>query len=451
MSGAFLPAVARGIALTGLCLSFGLAGCDTVSDLFGGSEPSELEGERLSVILLDRALEPDPETAGITVRLPAPTLNDDWPQAGGNPSHAMHHLASADALAESWRVDIGSPIDDEGPLLTPPVIAGGRVFTMDSTSLIAAFDAKTGARLWAARPLAGGDEEGGFGGGLAVAGETLFATTGLGSVVALEAATGAVMWRHAIGVPVRAPPAVSGGRVFVISHDNRITVLDAATGAVQWSHGGIVENAGLLGGASPAVDGGIVIAPFSSGELTALRVENGRTVWADILAVQGIRVGAIATFNDINGSPVIDRGIVFAIGHGGRLVAIDLRSGRRAWEREIAGLDTPWVAGDFLFVLSADGELVCIERQSGGIVWVQALPRFRDPDDREDAIFWTGPVLVGDRLVVAGSDGRVLSVSPYDGRRLGEHAARGPVRVPPVVADGTLYILTDRAELIALR
>ena len=451
MTSASRSGIARGVALLGLCLVLVLAGCDSVSDLFDDSEETPLAGQRLSVISLERQLEPDPGADTLTVRLPQPYVNEEWPQAGGYPHHAMHHLDAADSLAESWRVRIGSGTDDDGPVLSPPVVAGGKVFTMDSESLISAFDANTGARLWTARPVPEDDDEGAFGGGLALAGGWVFATTGLGYIVALDAETGAEQWRRSVGVPVRAPPAVSAGRVFAVSHDNRLWALDARTGAVQWSHAAIVESAGILGNASPAVDGGIVVAPFSSGELTALRVENGRTVWADILAVQGARIGAIATFNDINGSPVIDRGIVFAIGHGGRLVAIDLRAGRRAWERDIAGLDTPWVAGDFLFVMTVDGELLCLARQSGAILWVRSLPRFADPEDREEPIFWTGPVLVGDRLIATGSDGRVLAVSPYDGRYLGGHDARGAVRVPPVVADRTLFILTDAADLIALR
>ena len=445
------PGIARGAALLGLCLALGLAGCDTVSELMGDVEPPPLPGERLSVISLDRQLEPDADAARLAVRLPPPYVNEDWPQVGGYPHHAMHHLAAADVLGESWRVDIGSGTDDDGPLLSPPVVAGGRVFTMDSESLISAFDAASGARLWTADPVPDEDDEGSFGGGLAVAGERLFAATGLGHVVALEAASGALQWRQAIGVPVRAPPVVSGGRLFAVSHDNRLWALDAGTGTVQWSHAGIAESAGLLGSASPAVGGGTVIAPFSSGELTALRVENGRTVWADLLAVQGARVGAIATFNDIDGSPVIDRGLVLAIGHGGRLVAIDLRSGRRIWERDIAGLDTPWVAGDFVFVMTADGELLCLTREQGAILWVRSLPRYEDPEDREDPIDWSGPVLVGDRLVVAGSNGTILSVSPYDGRDLGEQDVARAVRLSPVVADRTLFILTDDAVLIALR
>ena len=439
--------IRRGSALIALCLALGLGGCA----IFEGEEQEPIPGERLSVISLEQRLEPDAGARGVTVSLPPPYLNEDWPQAGGYPHHAMHHLAAADTLGVAWRADIGDSIDDDGPILSPPVIAGGRVFAMDSESLVSAFDAESGRRLWSTDTLPEDDDEGAFGGGLAVAGGLVFAATGLGHVVALEAESGAIHWRQVIGVPVRAPPAVSGGRVFAVSHDNRLWTLDAETGTVQWSHNGIVEGAGILGSASPAVDGGIVIAPFSSGELSALRVENGRTVWADILAVQGVRLGAIATFNDINGNPVIDRGIVFAVGHGGRLVAINLRTGRRIWERDIAGLDTPWVAGDFLYVLSADGEIVCITRERGAIVWVKTLPRYEDPEDREDPIYWKGPALAGDRLLVAGSGGTVLALSPYDGRLLGVQDAGNPVRLPPVVANGTVYILTDGADLIALR
>lgn len=446
MRRASLSGIRRGAALIGLCLALGLGGCS----IFEGEE-ERIPGERLSVISLEQRLEPDAGAQGVTVRLPTPYVNEDWPQAGGYPHHAMHHLAAADTLGVIWRADIGDSTDDDGPILSPPVIAGGRVFAMGSESLVSAFDAESGRQLWSTDTQPEDDDEGAFGGGLAVAGGLVFAATGLGHVVAMEAENGAIRWRQTLGVPVRAPPAVSGGRVFAVSHDNRLWTLDAETGAVRWSHNGIVEGAGILGSAAPAVDSGIVITPFSSGELSALRVENGRTVWADVLAVQGVRLGAIATFNDINGYPVIDRGIVFAIGHGGRLVAINLRTGRRIWERDIAGLDTPWVAGDFLFVMSTDGEIVCITRERGAIVWVQILPRYEDPEDREDPIYWKGPVLVGDRLLAAGSDGTVLALSPYDGRLLGEQDTGDPVRVPPVVANGTVYILTDDADLIALR
>jgi len=294
-------------------------------------------------------------------------------------------------------------------------------------------------------------DEGGFGGGLAFAGGRLFATTGFGEIIALDSSSGSILWRHSINIPLRSAPVVAGGRVFAVSYDNQLWVLSASDGDLQWSHAGITETAGLLGGASPAVDAGIVVAPYSSGELTAFRVENGRTIWADTLAFQRIGTGSLAALNDINGNPVIDRGVVFAIGYGGRLVAIDLRTGNRVWEKDFAGLNTPWVAGDFLYLVTVEGDVVCVTRNSGRIRWVQSLPRFENPEARVDAISWSGPILLSDRLILVSSSGEAVALSPYDGRYLGRRAMPDGVRLSPVVANGTLFILTEDADLIALR
>ncbi|MBT7292969.1 MAG: PQQ-binding-like beta-propeller repeat protein [Rhodospirillaceae bacterium] len=428
-----------------------LAACDLAPDWFGGTEAPPLPGQRLSVLALEGAIEPDPRIADLDVRLPRPYVNESWPQSGGYPDHAMHHLAGGDNLALLWRSDIGEGSGDDGRILTTPVVAGGRVFAIDAVAEITAFDANTGNLLWRIDPRLEDDEEDGFGGGLAYAGGLLFATTGFGHVLALDPTTGAQVWRQDIGIPMRAAPVVVGGRMFVVTYDNQLWALSAEDGAVQWSNAGISETAGLLGAASPAVDNDIVIAPYSSGELIALRVENGRTVWADSLGAQRLGTGSLAALNDINGSPVIDRGVVYAISHGGRLVAIDVRTGSRVWEQDIAGLNTPWIAGEYLFVVTVDGDVVCLSRRNGRVKWVHSLPRFEDPGSREDPVFWNGPLLLSDRLIVLGSNGDALAISPYTGRLMGRLEMPHGVRVAPVAANGTLFILTDDGNLVALR
>ncbi|MFP6747192.1 MAG: PQQ-binding-like beta-propeller repeat protein, partial [Alphaproteobacteria bacterium] len=237
---------------------------------------------------------------------------------------------------------------------------------------------------------------------------------------------------------------------FVITYDNQFHALSAADGRTLWSHAGIPEDAGLIGAPSPAVGGGLVVVPYSSGELFALRLENGRTVWGDQL-IRTRRLAPLSAMSEIRGSPVIDRGLVLAISFSGRIAAIDLRSGRRVWDRDIAGLETPWVAGDFIFLVTAQAKVVCLARKSGRIRWVAQLPRYEDEEEREDPIQWSGPVLVSDRLVLVSSEGYAVAMSPYSGRLLGRIELPEGVLIPPVVADGSIYILTDDGELIALR
>jgi outer membrane protein assembly factor BamB len=435
----------RTAVVIGLLLLLG--GCQT---WLGASEAPPLPGERIPVLSLERELNPDPRIADLAVRLPRPYANADWPQAGGTPNHAMHHLAAPGPLTERWRVDIGSASNGEARILSGPVVADGRIYAIDVNVMVTALDAKTGARVWRTDLMPSVDNEGILAGGLGFARGRLYVTTGFGAVIALDAATGKEVWRTALGVPMRAPPTILGGRVFVISIDNEVRALSAENGRVLWSHAGLAEIAGLLGGAAAAAEGDIVVAPFSSGELIALRAENGRVLWSDTLTAVR-RTNPVSALAHIRGRPVIDRGQVFAVSHSGRMVAIDLRTGNRLWEQSIGGANGPWVAGDFIYVLSDNAELVALSRRDGRIRWVRALQRFEDEEDRTGPIIWTGPVLAGDRLIVVGSNREVWSISPYTGKMLGRVRLSDPILIPPVVAMETVFFLTDDAELIALR
>jgi len=148
---------------------------------------------------------------------------------------------------------------------------------------------------------------------------------------------------------------------------------------------------------------------------------------------------------------VIDQGLAFAISHSGRMAAIDIRTGTRAWEQGIGGVDMPWVAGEFVYVLTNENQVVCLTRRGGRIRWVRDLPQFEDADDKDDPIKWTGPVLAGDRLLISGSHGEAWSLSPYTGKVLGRLDLSSAAYLPPVVAGGTVYFLTEDGDLIAMR
>ena len=163
------------------------------------------------------------------------------------------------------------------------------------------------------------------------------------------------------------------------------------------------------------------------------------------------RTEAAASLPDIAARPVIDSGRVFAVGQSGLLVAIDLRTGRRAWESPVPGIYQPWVAGDFLYAVTIDSEVVCIDARSGRILWVTQLPRFEDEDDEDDRIIWAGPALASDRLILLGSDGRALSLSPYTGAVLGQIDLRDGTTLAPVFANATMFVLDDDGDLTAYR
>jgi outer membrane protein assembly factor BamB len=208
--------------------------------------------------------------------------------------------------------------------------------------------------------------------------------------------------------------------------------------------------ASMLGGTSPAVDGNTVISPYSSGELFALRIENGTVQWSEVLSTLK-RTDQVATLTDIRGLPVVDRGRVFAAGNSDTFAAIDLRTGRRIWDREVGSIETPWVAGDFVYLVTNTSELACFEAQTGQIRWVKPLDQWEDMEEKSGRLVWTGPVLVSDRLIVVSSAGNAVSYSPYTGEILGQEELPDGVTIAPIVADGTLLFVTKEGELIAYR
>jgi len=430
-------------------LILALAGCDSIGSMFE-EKKDPLPGKRISVLSLDEPIKADNNLKTDRVLLPAPFDNPEWPDAGGYPSHAMYHLALGYDIKQAWDSDAGEGANDYGRVTAQPVVANGRVFTMDALDVVSAFDAESGKRLWRFDPQPKGALDQTYGGGVAISGDRLYVSTGYGQVVALQAATGKELWRHNLNSPSHGAPTVADGRVFVITVENQLQVLAADDGRQLWSHEGLPEPASLLGAASPAVEGDIVVVPYTSGELYGLRVENGRVLWSDNLATSQ-PLGTLNSIADVRGQPVIDRDRVYAVSNSGLMVAIDLRTGDRVWEQDIGGSHEPWAGGDYVYVLANNNELACLRRQDGKVAWVRVLPRYEDEVKKKDPLLWTGPVLAGDRLIVVSSNGEALSLSPYTGRPLGTMDFPDGVFVTPSVAGKTLYVITDEADLYALR
>ncbi|WGF89133.1 outer membrane protein assembly factor BamB family protein [Marinivivus vitaminiproducens] len=437
----------RAIALLGLAAL--LAGC---GNFLAVDEPPPLPGERMPVLLLEPELQPDPRLAEIRIQLPPPVVNAAWPQSGGVASRSMQHLAAGDDLSLAWQRSIGTGSSRRARILQRPVVAAGKVFAADVSGAIVALAADDGRELWRYDPADDDYQSSSeLGAGLAFENGWLFATLSGGMVVALNADTGAEVWRRKINLPLRSAPTVAGTTLLVLSADNQFLAYDAQDGEPLWQNAGYFETAAMLGGASAAYDGGIAVAPFSSGEVYAIRTDTGQPIWAD--TIQRPRLAyAMAAINDIQGDPVIDRDVVYVAGQGGEMVAFDLRRGTRLWEQEMVSVETPWAVGDYVYVLTSRGEVACLLRQGGRIKWVSPLPRLTDPEDTASApIVWSGPVLAGDRLLFAGSHGKAVSMSPYTGELLGEIDLPGPVVSAPVVADRTVYFLTTGGDIVAYR
>ena len=473
--------------LATLSASLLLGGCSTLSSLnpFGGDSDEDIreaqgevagEDDRISILALDEQLNVGGSIAPGSLVIPEAYVNQDWPQAGGNAVHVMGHTAAAGALAKAWDEGVGDSSGRKGRVVAPPVIAQGRIYVMDADNEVRALDEATGDELFRVKltkargvrkrtagtriedrisnPLSfferGGRDKESVGGGVAVGDGRLYVSSGLGLMGAYDAATGAAIWETPTRTPLHSAPTYADGRVFAISDDNEIFAFNANSGEVLWTYQGIIEPARILSAPAPAVFEEVVFAPFSSGEVVALRVQNGGVLWQDALTSAG-SLTPLSSINDIASGPVVADGFVIASAQSGNTTAFDIRTGQRLWSQPAGMLGYPLVVGDNIFGVTVNGEVVAMSKLDGSVTWLTQLKSFGNPKKRKDRIAWIGPVLAGGRLVVASSEGRMVTINPQDGTILEESKVGDAVFIPPVVANQTVYMLTDDAKLVAFR
>ncbi|MFG6079220.1 PQQ-binding-like beta-propeller repeat protein [Paracoccus litorisediminis] len=437
-----LPLIA---ALTGIVA---LAACN--------KNDQPLPGERLDprAVISPDGVPVQGATGPTTTALSLPPVrgNADWPQRAGSASHASGNMAIGAGTNRVFATSIGAASDRRHRITADPIVAGGLVYTLDSQSTVTA-SSTGGGRVWSAslRPSAETSDSV-SGGGLAYEGGRVFATSGYGELVALDARTGGIAWRQRVDAPISGAPSVANGVVYVMGRNATGWAVRASDGKVLWrvfSNNGM---AGVMGSAAPAVAGGTAVFPFSTGQIIGVDTTEGTQTWQANVA--GSRLGrSITLFRDVTGDPVISGNTVYAGTSSGRVGAYDLETGATKWEAPEGASSPVLVAGNSVFLVNDQAQLLRLDAANGGRVWAQKLPYFTKQIVRKQDKVWNhyGPVLAGNRLYLAGSDGYLRVFDPASGALIGTAEIPGGAAAAPAVAGQTLYVVTHDGQLIAYR
>jgi outer membrane protein assembly factor BamB len=350
-------------------------------------------------------------------------------------------------------------------------VAAGKVFVMDAAATVSAHDARTGAPLWRTNLNPGKSKGRGkgkgkgkgkgepdrdaFGGGLAFADGQLYVSSGFRLVAQLDPNSGRVNWVTRTDAPLHDAPTVSDGRVYVVDVDDELLTFNAASGAPDWTYQALTEPARMMVASSPAVANGTLVASFASGELVALRSDNGTELWNQPLS-HTTRTNALSEIRDIAGRPVIYKGDVFAISHADVMADTDLRSGQVRWQIPLSGITSPWPAGDVVFAVGQDGTVICASRESGQLYWIADLnapgpaKKGKKPPKRSRAV-WSSPILADNRLITVSDSGEAVALNAKTGAVERRLKVGDDTLIGPIAAGGTIYLVSQKADLIAIR
>lgn len=417
--------------------------------LIGGCSPTWLDnnkekaqGERIPILETQKFTQANSHNPII---FSPPEKNTVWEQTARQANHQISHLSLAANPDFLWKKKVGASAGTYTPIISQPIVGDGLIYFLDSHGLLSATSLENGTILWT-RSVSQGKTDDFIGGGLAFAEGKVFVTSPHAQLVAFDGKTGAELWRAPLHGPSRTPPTVNGRHALVLTISNDLLCFSTETGELLWTHTGGVETTEILGGGSAAIVNGVVIVAYSSGEVFALKEENGQTLWHEGL-LPHFEASSASAIPHIRAYPVVSQDTVYISSHSGKTAAISLTTGQEVWQQPVGGIEPPLVDGNHLFILNGKDELLCLERTTGQVLWSSFLKEY---SLEEKSPLWFGPVLAGGHLILSSSHGHLLFLDS-EGKIVHSHKEKKGFPVAPIVASDTLIIINNEGELTAYR
>lgn len=418
-----------------LCAAGGVvAGCSTDPKIVGKRE--QLLAEAASVTA-------DPATACAPMKLPQGS-SASWPQANMQSTHGLSNLPfDVQKAAFLWKARFGARARGCSQVISNLVARNGEMlFGADAAGNLVAFHLAKKQVMWSLPVATEADDVARIGGLAIRADAKILVTTSAGDVLCVDPLTQKITKKINLHNAIRSPACVLGNAAFLQTANNTLFKLDKDLN-VSWRVSETPENVVFLGNASPAADERTVVAAFSDGEYKAYDVSSGSEMWNDFLMAQS-QEASVANMLHIRASPVLDTSIAIVIGNGGKMIANDITSGEHLWNLPVAGLRTPALVNDWVFVIDSNANALCVGKRSGKVRWCS--PAHPGPGLAQD---WLAPIIAGNTMICIFSDGVIAFHDTSTGKCVKTIRQKNLVPAAAIVLEKKLYVLASDGELYA--
>lgn len=344
----------------------------------------------------------------------------------------------------AWDTSVGDGIGDFYSNLHP-AFADGVVYAADRKGTVKALNADYGKEVWSIN-LA--EKDGWFSrkpallsGGLTVTGGHVYVGSEKAQVYALNASDGSVAWQTTVAGESLSRPVVSDGLVLIHTSNGQLQALNEADGLVKWTVNLDMPALSLRGESAPATAFGAAIVGGDNGRVSAVLMQQGQMIWQQRIS-QATGSTEIDRLSDVDTTPVIVDGVVYALAYNGNLTALDLRSGQIMWKRELGSVNDFIVDGNRIYMVDQNDRLLALSTEGGVTLWTQSDLLHR---------LLTAPALYNGSLVVGDSEGYMHWIDPENGRFVAQQKVDSSgFLTEPVVADGKLLIQAKDGTLYAI-
>ncbi len=336
-------------------------------------------------------------------------------------------------IKKLWSTGVGNG-QGKGLYKLRPAIQGDVIYAASAEGEVVALNRSTGKELWEA------ELDVDLSGGVGVFEDAIFLGTSEGVVMKLDAGSGGVLWTTQLSGEVLAAPQGDGKVVVAQTYDSRLQGLDFDTGEKLWVHDSNVPVLTIRGTSTPILRNGVVYAGFANGRVLAFDSDTGAIDWEARVAISQGR-SEIERIVDVDGSMELLGNELYAASYQGRIVGIDVTTGRKIWQQDVSSYSGVSQGFGNIYVTDEDGVLSAYLRSGQGVRWQQDALSFRD---------LSRPTPVSSYVAVGDFEGVVHIISQVDGEFVGRVKADGKGVRADMLSDGNvLYVYGNSGKLTA--
>ena len=345
-----------------------------------------------------------------------------------------------------WDKSVGNGVEQFYSELSP-AWDGSTVYAADRKGLVKALELDSGKEIWSVDL----SQRTGFlsanlsallSGGLTISDDKIFIGTERGTVIALNKEDGQVAWDVEVAGEALSKPTVSNDLVMVHTSNGQLQALDVNSGEIKWTVNMDTPSLSLRGESAPAVAFGAALVGGDNGRVSAVLLSQGQLIWQQRIS-QVTSSTEIGRLNDVDMTPIIDDGKVYAIAYNGTLAALDMRSGQILWKRELGSVNDMVLSGDNLYLVDQNDRVLSVRKSDGVTLWTQEELLNRG---------LSAPEMYNGYLVVGDKEGYLHWLDMATGGFVAQNKLNSSgIHSRPVVAsdklmvqakNGTVYLLT---------
>jgi outer membrane protein assembly factor BamB len=356
----------------------------------------------------------------------SPVTGGSWPMFRHNAVRDSIGTGGPSNLTIVWK------FPTKGAVMSSPSISNGVVYVGSQDHRVYAIDQWSGEKIWTF--TTGGTIES----SAAVADDKVFIGSDDGYFYCLNAQTGNLVWRQFVNgdlpitsgaaVMLRSSPAVVGNTVYIGSVDGNLYAFDTDKGALRWKF----ETEGIIT-SSPTVSEGAVYVTSeepAAGVLYKLDSASGGQIWKKQLEYEQQFTGG----SDMQGTPTVAAGIVFASTNLRTFYGIDAETGDTVWtfSNPVATefiVSAPIYLEGKLFIIDKY-DIACLNATTGDKIW----------SSYSGDELYVSPSYADNQLYVATSQRRIFIINATDGSKALAYTMPSATWSSPTPCDGRLFI-----------